>query len=177
MGCIAILPLSGVKSSGHACPSRRTDPPRPTRGRHSRDNHPRHPFLRRDDATDTAHESAKMSSHSLFRSLGRKSPVATGVFTIVHRSRKPVTGFSPNEGSNPSLSVCLFSRFASWRSQANSRFSRPRASDLDRPAEVNAGHPAPPRQASAISLPFPRPHEPMPPVAGDADAPGRRKLA
>jgi hypothetical protein len=31
-----------------------------------------------------------MTSHSLFRSPGRKSPITTGVFAMMRRSRKPV---------------------------------------------------------------------------------------
>lgn len=46
-----------------------------------------------------------MSRPSLFPSPNHESPYFTGYLRRVIRSRKPVTGFSPYEGSNPSLSV------------------------------------------------------------------------
>ena len=58
----------------------------------------------------TTQTGRKLSSHSLFRSPGKKSPVTTGDFAIVYRSRKPVyvqtyRGF---ESLPLRLFVCLF---------------------------------------------------------------------
>jgi len=47
----------------------------------------------------------RMARHSLIRSPQTETPLNTSDSARLHRSRKPVTGFSPYEGSNPSLSV------------------------------------------------------------------------